>query len=74
MAIKLYFYDSKKQSRRGTIHCEDMPEVVLKEHAKDFFVTIPVTRENCLDGKIVVDVECTSGPNLMIDKVILSPR
>lgn len=51
-----------------------MPEVVLKEHVKDFFVTIPVTRENCLDGKIVVDIECTSGPNLMIDKVILSSR
>lgn len=74
MDLKLYFYDSKKQSRRGTIHCEDMPEVVLKEHVKDFFVTIPVTRENCLDGKIVVDIECTSGPNLMIDKVILSSR
>lgn len=74
MDLKLYFYDSKKQSRRGTIHCEDMPEVILKEHVKDFFVTIPVTRENCLDGKVIVDIECTSGPNLMIDKVILSPR
>lgn len=74
MDLKLYFYDSEKQSRRGVIKCEDMPQVFLKEHAKNTCITIPVTRENCLDGKIVVDMECTSGPNLMLDKLILSPR
>lgn len=74
MDIKLYFYDSDKQARRGTIKCEDMPEVLLQEHVKNSFISIPVTRENCLDGKIVVDIECTSGPNLMIEKLIISSR
>lgn len=74
MDLKLYFYDSEKQSRRGTIKCEDMPEVLLEEHSKNTCITIPVTRENCLDGKIVVDIACTSGPNLMLDKLILSPH
>lgn len=74
MDLRLYFYDSEKQSRRGTLKCEDMPEVLLRELTKDSCIIIPVTRENCLDGKIVINIECTSGPNLMIDKVILSPR
>lgn len=74
MDLKLYFYDSEKQSRRGTVKCEDMPEVFLTEHLKNTCISIPVTRENCLDGKIVVDIKCTSGPNLMLDKVILVSR
>lgn len=74
MDLNLYFYDSEKQSRRGIIKCEDMPEVVLKEQPQNAFITIPITRENCLDGKILVNIECTSGPNLMLDKVVLSVR
>lgn len=74
LELKLYFYDSKKQTRQGLIRCEDMPEVILGKHSKDTSISIPVTRENCLDGKIKIDIECTSGSNLMLEKLILSPR
>ncbi|MCX6928185.1 MAG: hypothetical protein NT154_33995 [Verrucomicrobia bacterium] len=33
----------------------------------------PSRREDCLDGKIVLDAETTAGPNLMITAVALMP-
>jgi len=31
-------------------------------------------REDCLDGRLVLDAETTAGPNLMITDVVLLPR
>lgn len=72
MNLKIYFYDSNKQGRKGAIKCEDMPEVILDKHTEETGISIPVTRENCLDGKIEIHINCTSGPNLMISKLILT--
>jgi len=33
-----------------------------------------VLREDCLDGKIVLEAEPTSGPNLQVTGVALVPR
>lgn len=72
MKLKMYFHDPDKKGRKGTIRCEDMPEVYLNEHTEETEVSIPVTRENCLDEKITVYIDCASGPNLMIRKLVLA--
>ncbi len=71
MELKICFLDPNKLNRKGIINCEDMPGISLGNHQKETWITIPVTRENCLDGKINVTVNCTSGPNLMITKLAL---
>lgn len=72
MTLKLCFLDSNKLNRTGVISCEDAPEVQLKEHHKETWISIPITRENCLDGKIKVAINCLNGPNIMLNKIALT--
>jgi hypothetical protein len=74
MDLKICFLDPNHLNRKGVINCEDMPEINLGNHTTETWVTIPVTIENCLDGKINVKINCTSGPNLMITKLALIPK
>jgi len=40
----------------------------------DEWISIPITRENCLDGKLVIDINTTSNSNLMITDLVLAPK
>ena len=73
MTLKLRFLDSNNQGRTGIVRCEDMPGVTLGHHPEGEWISIPITKENCLDGKLVIIAECKSGPNLMISDLILIP-
>lgn len=72
MELKLCFHDSNRSNRTGIIDCEDVPTISLGNHEEEAWVTIPITRENCLDGRIKVIMECKNGPNLMLKKIVLS--
>lgn len=74
LTLKLCFSDPNDSGRTGIITCEDMPSVELKNHKEETWISIPVTRENCLDGELNVSIKCKSGPNLMIRKLVLVPR
>lgn len=74
MELKICFHDSNNSGRRGVVACEDMPAVELGKHTDETWITIPVTRENCLDGKLVVEITSNSGPNLMVTKLALMPK
>ncbi len=69
--LRICFSDSDKKNRKGTLQCEDIPEITLGNLAEETWISVPVSRENCLDGKISFSVNCTSGPNLMITKLAL---
>lgn len=71
MELKICFLDPNNLNRKGMINCEDIPGISLGNHQKETWITLPVSRENCLDGKINITVNCTSGPNLMITKLAL---
>ena len=74
MELKIRFQDPNHAGRTGEISCEDNALIKLGSHVDGEWITIPITRENCLDGKIIITTNCTSGPNLMISHLVLSPK
>lgn len=74
LELKLCLSDPNDSGRTGVITCEDMPPVELKKHEAETWVSIPVTRENCLDGELRISIQCKSGPNLMIRKCVIVPK
>jgi beta-galactosidase len=73
MELKIRFHDWNHAHRDGIVTCEDKAPVTIGEHADGKWITFPISRENCLDGKIEVDIQTTSGPNLMITEMALLP-
>ena len=68
------FRDPNRNNRRGRGTCEGRPFTVPKhQDAKDgiWWAKLPVMREDFLDGKIELSCEVLTGPNLMIDRVVL---
>ena len=68
------FRDPNMLSRTGRGTCEGRMFTVPKhQDAKDgaYWAKLPIIREDFLDGKIELSCEATSGPNLMIDRVVL---
>ena len=68
------FRDPNRNNRSGRGVCEGRPFTVPKhQDAKDgiFWAKLPVMREDALDGKIELSCETVTGPNLMIDRVVL---
>ena len=74
MTLKLRFQDPNNRGRTGVIRCEDMPEVKLGKHPEGEWISIPVTKENCLDKKLVIEIDCKSGENLMITDLVLMAK
>lgn len=72
MNLKMCFWDSNNSNRSGVVKCEDAPAVNLGNHEKETWISIPITRENCLDGVIKVTIECNRGPNIMLNKFALT--
>ena len=68
------FRDPNGLSRTGSGTCEGRPFVIPKhQDAKDgiFWAKLPVMNEDFLDGKIELVCETRTGPNLMVDRVVL---
>ena len=68
------FRDSNGLSRTGRGTCEGRPFTIPRhQDAKDgaYWAKLPVVREDFLDGKIELSCEVLTGPNLMIDRVVL---
>ena len=73
--IHVRFRDPNQNNRSGRGKCEGRSfEIPKHQDAKDgvFWAKLPVMREDFLDGKIEVSCEALTGPNLMIDRVILT--
>jgi beta-galactosidase len=74
MELKIRFHDWNNAGRDGVVSCEDKAPVTIGKHADGKWITFPISRENCLDGKIDVEIKTTSGPNLMITQMVLLPK
>ena len=69
------FRDPNRNNRTGHGTCEGRPFTVPKhQNAKDgiWWAKLPVMREDFLDGKIELSCQATTGPNLMIDRIVLT--
>ena len=69
------FRDPNRNNRSGRGTCEGRPFTVPKhQDAKDgiWWAKLPVMREDFLDGKIELSCQATTGPNLMIDRIVLT--
>ena len=68
------FRDPNRKNRSGKVVCEGH-SFVIPEHQKQkdgiYWAKLPIIREDTLDGKIEFSCVTSSGPNLMIDRVIL---
>ena len=72
--LHVRFRDPNRVNRSGRGTCEGRPFTVPKhQDAKDgiWWAKLPVMREDFLDGKIEFACEALTGPNLMIDRVVL---
>lgn len=68
------FRDTNRKRRTGRGVCEGRPFTIPRhQDAKDcaYWAKLPVMREDFLDGKIEFSCDTLTGPNLMIDRVVL---
>ena len=68
------FRDPNGKNRSGRGVCEGRSFTIPKhQKAKDgiYWAKLPIIREDALDGKIELSCEALTGPNLMIDRVVL---
>ena len=69
------FRDPNRNNRSGRGTCEGRPFTV-PQHQKEkdgiWWAKLPVMREDFLDGKIELSCEALTGPNLMIDRIVLT--
>ena len=72
--LHVRFRDPNRVNRSGRGTCEGRPFTIPKhQDAKDgiWWAKLPIMREDFLDGKIEFTCEVLTGPNLMIDRVVL---
>jgi hypothetical protein len=72
--LKVRFHDWNRQGRKGVVRSEDGQAQNLGAHENGKWLEFRIRLEDCLDGKIVLEAEATSGPNLMITDLALLPR
>jgi hypothetical protein len=72
------FRDPNSNNRTSKGQLEHNRAFTIPPHAKNdqgaYWLTLPVDMEDFLDGKIELQIKKTSGPNLMIDRIILMPN
>lgn len=73
MTLKIRFHDWNKAGRTGEISCDDVPIRKLGAHINGEWISIPISRENCLDKKLDITIKKLTGPNLMITDLVLEP-
>lgn len=69
--LKILFGDSNRANRKATVKCEDLPLMKIEEYVPNKWVDFPISREDCMDGIIHVDINSTQGPNAMVQTVVL---
>jgi hypothetical protein len=72
--LHVRFRDPNEQARKGKGTFEGRPFVIPRhQEAKGgiYWAKLSVMAEDALDGKIEFSCEADSGPNLMIDRVVL---
>ena len=72
--LYVHFHDWNDNGRRGKLHFEGRECELGPHNGPGKWVKLAVMREDCLDGKLVLTAEPTTGPNLMITDVVLLPR
>lgn len=72
--LKVRFHDWNKAGRSGVVRSEDDQVQQLGAHQDGQWLSFPIRLEDCLDGKIVLEAEVSSGPNLMMTDLVLMPR
>ena len=72
--LYVHFHDWNDNGRRGKLHFEGRECELGPHNGPGKWVKLAVMREDCLDGKLVLAAEPTTGPNLMITDVVLLPR
>ena len=69
----VHFHDWNSLGRRGLLTFEGK-QYTLGEHADaGSWISFQVMREDTLDGELTLDVQATSGPNIMITQIALLP-
>lgn len=75
--IKVRFRDPNRNHRTGEGTFEGRPfKVPLHEDAKDgaWWLDLPVDMEDFLDGELSLTCRALTGPNLMIDRIVVLPN
>ena len=72
--LKVKFVDWNRNGRRGLVRSDNEQTETLGAHENGQWVSFQIRREDCLDGKIVIEAESTAGPNLMIEELALIPQ
>ena len=73
--LRIRFRDPNRLGRSGRGTCEGRPFTVPVHQDKKggaWWLEVPVVNEDALDGKIEFSCEALTGPNLMIDRVVLT--
>lgn len=70
----VHFHDWNKNGREGTIKFENRNYELGPHTGNGKWVKLEVLREDCLDGKIVLEASPTAGPNLQVTAIALVPR
>ena len=72
--VRICVSDPNSAHRSCVIRCEDIPEVKVADMGKEKWVTLPITREHCLDGNIDITVRSTGGPNVMVSRIAVTRK
>ncbi|PSL43068.1 glycosyl hydrolase family 2 [Chitinophaga niastensis] len=73
MRLKVKLHDWNQQGCACVVTCEDHSPVTVENQTGGKWVTFPITRENCLDGKLILDIKKKSGTNIMVTDIALTP-
>jgi beta-galactosidase len=69
-----HFHDWNDNGRDGKVAFEGREYELGTHNGAGKWVKLEVLREDCLDGKVVLEAVPTSGPNLQLTAIALMPR
>jgi beta-galactosidase len=72
--LYVHFHDWNDNGRAGKITFEGRQYDLGPHRGAGKWVKLEVLREDCLDGKVVLEAEPTAGPNLQVTAIALMPR
>ncbi len=70
----VHFHDWNDNGREGKIKFEGREYELGAHSGPGKWVKLEVLREDCLDGKVIIEATPTAGPNLQITAIVLVPR
>ena len=69
MSLKVKLHDWNQQVRAALVTCEDYIPVTVENQTNGKWVSFPITRVNCLDGKLILDIKKKEGANIMVTEL-----